>query len=62
MTEWATVNLPKKLKEKIQKDKVENGTYASAKEFIVQATREKLEQQNGLSEERVKEIIREELD
>lgn len=55
------MNLPKKLKEKIQRDQVENGTYTSAKEFIVQATREKLEQKDELSEKRVKQIIKEEL-
>lgn len=56
MTEWRTVNLPKKFKEEIQDYAEENG-YGSAKEFLIHVARKEMENQN--TEEIVKKILRE---
>jgi len=57
MTEWRTVNIPKKFKEEIA-EHIENTSYSSEKDFIIHATRRLMEEEN--TEEKVMEILRKE--
>lgn len=58
MTEWATVNIPEKLKQKIEKEKVENGSFSSAADYVKYATRKGLEEELNI-EEKIKELVKE---
>jgi len=57
MTEWSTVNVPKKFKNKIKKEAVENGDFSSVKEFMIYSARKELESKEF--EKRVIKILEE---
>jgi Arc/MetJ-type ribon-helix-helix transcriptional regulator len=61
MTEWRTVNINKELKEEIKKEKVENGDFTSAKDFIVHSARKELERsRDEISKEKIRQVLKEE--
>jgi len=57
MTEWRTVNIPKKFKEEVA-EHIEDTSYSSEKDFIIHATRRLMEDET--TEEKIREILREE--
>jgi len=57
MTDWSTVNIPIKLKERITEEQVQNGDFSNAKEFILYAARKELQNQDieSMIERKLKE-------
>lgn len=57
MTEWRTVNIPKKFKEEIA-EHIKDSSYSGEKEFMIHAARRLMEEEN--TEETVRKVLREE--
>lgn len=57
MTDWRTVNIPKKFKDEISQH-IEDTSFGSVKEFIIYSTRKEIEKQN--TEDLIRKVLKEE--